>query len=85
MYHRREEANLGQLELHHQELDSEDSLKRKRRKFRQHSLIYERDFSRKAINLRSDRLSLDQIYRSVSVGGCQMSIGNFYLKKKLYH
>ena len=29
VYHRRVEANLGQL--HHQELDSEDSLKRKRR------------------------------------------------------
>ena len=77
MYHRRGEANLGQLEVRHQELDSEDSLKRKRRKFRQHSLIYERDFARKAINLRSDHLSLDQIYRSVNVGGCQMSIGNF--------
>ena len=29
VYHRRGEANLGQV--HHQELNSEDSLKRKRR------------------------------------------------------
>ena len=37
MYHIRGEANLGQLELHHQELDSEDSLNERGVKVRQHS------------------------------------------------
>ena len=37
VYHRRGKANLWQL--HHQELDSEESLKRKSVKVRQHSKI----------------------------------------------
>ena len=33
--------------------------------------LYEREVARKPINRRSDRLSLDQIIRSVGVDGCQ--------------
>ena len=80
MYHRRGEENLGQLELHHQELDSEDSLNKRGVKVRQHSekdysLIYVRDVARKPISHRSDRLSLDQIIPSVR------NDGNFYFFK----
>ena len=43
-----------------------------------YSLMYKRDVARKPINLRSDRLSLDQIIRCVSVDSCQQVIFIFY-------
>ena len=41
--------------------------------------LYDREVASKPINRTSDRISLDQIIRSVSVDGFQYVIFNFYL------